>query len=136
MKTTAVLLILAALCGCSPVMEATRPDPVDITQFTIGESRVQVIQEISAPTANVKDGNNSCDVYRLYTRGPGPVTKGAIAVGEAAADVVTLALAEIIFTPMEVATKNSKHTVMMCYGEDNKLAAVRESDTATTSESN
>ncbi len=109
------------------MFEATRPDPVDLSQFAVGESRVQVIEQIGAPTAQVKDADNSCDVYKLYTRGPGPVMKGAIAVGEAAADVVTLGLAEVLFTPIEAATRNSKHTVMMCYDKDNKLAAVRES---------
>jgi hypothetical protein len=122
-----LFITLLAVCGCSPVFEATRPDPVDLSQFAVGESRVQVIEQIGAPTAQVKDADNSCDVYKLYTRGPGSVTKGAIAVGEAAADVVTLGLAEVLFTPVEAATRNSKHTVMMCYDKDNKLAAVRES---------
>ena len=88
-------------CGCSPVMEATRPTPVDTSQFAVGESRVQVVEAIGAPTASVKNGDQSCDVYKLYTRGPGGVGKGVIAAGEGAADVVTLGLAEVLFTPLE-----------------------------------
>lgn len=124
----AICLSLLALSGCSPVMEATRPDPVDLSQFAIGESRIQIIEQIGSPTATVKDGDNSCDVYKLYTRGPGAVSRGAIAVGEAAADVVTLGLTEVLFTPVEGATRNSKHTVLMCYDKDNKLTACKESD--------
>src|SRR5208282_908037 len=130
MNRTAMLLGLALLCGCSPVFEATRPDPVDLTQFVVGEKRVQVVEQVGAPTATVKDGDNSCDVYRLYTRGPGSVSKGVIAFFEAAADVFTLCLAEILFTPMEVATRNSQHTVMMCYSSDNILTSVKESESS------
>ncbi len=112
-------------------MEATRPDPVDLSQFAVGESRVQVVEQLGAPTASVKDQANTCDVYKLYTHGLGAVSKGVIAAGEAAADIVTIGLAEVIFTPTEAATRNSKHTVLMCYGEDSKLVGVKEADSAT-----
>lgn len=104
-------------------MEATRPTPVDTSQFAVGESRVQVVEAIGAPTANVKNGDQSCDVYKLYTRGPGGVGKGVIAAGEGAADVVTLGLAEVLFTPLEAGTRNAQHTVTFCYDKDEKLAS-------------
>jgi hypothetical protein len=113
-----------AFSGCSPVMEATRPTPVDTSQFAVGENRVQIVEAIGAPTANVKDSDQSCDVYKLYTRGPGGVGKGVIAAGEGAADVVTLGLAEVIFTPLEAGTRNPKHTVTFCYDKDGKLRSL------------
>jgi hypothetical protein len=82
-------------------MEATRPDPVDMSQFAVGESRTQVVGVVGAPTATVKDGDHSCDVYKLYRRGPDAVGKGAIGAGKAVADVFTLGLTEVIFTPVE-----------------------------------
>jgi len=111
-------------------MEATRPTPVDMSQFAIGENRIQVVEAIGAPTANVKDGDQSCDVYKLYTRGPGGVSKGAIAAGEGAADVVTLGLAEVVFTPLEAGTRNAKHTVTFCYDKDGKLVSVNDAPPA------
>lgn len=102
-------------------MEATRPTPVDTTQFAVGETRFQVVEAIGAPVASVKNNDQSCDVYKLYTRGPGGVGKGAIAAGEGVADVFTLGLAEVIFTPIEAGTKNAKHTVTFCYDKDEKL---------------
>ncbi len=69
----------------------------------------------------VKNGDQSCDVYKLYTRGPGGVGKGVIAAGEGAADVVTLGLAEVIFTPLEAGTRNARHSVTFCYEKDGKL---------------
>lgn len=125
-----ISILPALLCGCAPVMEATRPDPVDISQFIVGENRIKILSDIGSPVASTPEGKNSCDIYKLYTRGPGAVGKGAIAVTEAVADVLTLGLTEIVFTPAEGATRNSKHTVIFCYSPDNKLASVNESDTA------
>jgi hypothetical protein len=51
-----------------------------------------------------------------------------IAAGEAASDVVTLGLAEVLWTPVEAATRNSKHTVLFCYDADGKLLSAEESD--------
>ena len=114
------------ISGCSPVMEATRPTPVDTSQFAVGERRVQVVESIGAPTANVKDRYQSCDVYKLYTRGPGGLCEGVIAASEGAADVVTLGLAEVLFTPLEAGTRNAKHTVTFCYGKDDKLVSLND----------
>ncbi len=109
-------------------MEATRPDPVDTSQFTVGESRLQIVEVLGAPTATVKQGDQSCDVYKLYTHGPSGVGKGAIAATEAVADVFTLGLAEVVSSPVEGATRNAKHTVTMCYDKDTKLASQHESE--------
>ena len=61
MHKAAMLLLLALLPACSVVLEATRPDPTDMSQFTEGESRVKIRQILGAPTATVQEGNNSCD---------------------------------------------------------------------------
>ncbi len=57
-----------------------------------------------------------------------PREKASLAAGEAVGDVLTLGLTEVLFTPAEAATRNSKHTVMFCYGPDHKLVSVNESD--------
>ncbi|MDE1152377.1 MAG: hypothetical protein PW788_07555 [Micavibrio sp.] len=129
-KIISTLFCLLALNGCSPVMESMRPDPVDLTSFVIGEDRINVLAEVGAPVATVKKGKNSCDIYKLFTRGPAAGGKGAIAATEAVADVLTLGLAEVISTPAEAATKNSKHTVVFCYSPNEKLVSVNEAETA------
>ena len=111
-------------------MEANRPDPVDMTQFVVGQKRMTVLADIGAPTATVKDGNNSCDIYKLYTEGHSTAGKVGIATGEAIADVFTLGLAEVIFTPAQAATTDDKHTVIFCYAPDDTLASVNQSDKA------
>jgi hypothetical protein len=129
MKKLAYIFLLS-LSACSTVMEANRPDPVDLSQFVIGEPRLNVVAEIGAPIASEKDGKNSCDVYKLYTDGPSGAGKGAIAAGEAVADVFTLGLAEVVLTPAEAATSSDKHTVIFCYSPSNKLVSTNLSDTA------
>jgi hypothetical protein len=109
-------------------MEATRPDPVDIDRFVIGEKRIEILAEVGNPAATVSDAGHSCDIYKLYTRGPGAVEKGAIAAGEIAGDFFTLGLSEVLFTPVEAATRNSKHTVLFCYDSEGKLLSAKESE--------
>jgi len=123
-------LLAASLSACSVVMESTRPTPVDMSQFAVGESRLQVIQTLGAPLASLKQGSNSCDVYKLYTHGPGAVGKGVIATTEAVADVFTLGLAEVVSSPIEGGTRNAHHMVTMCYDENEKLAAQSDSGAA------
>lgn len=128
MRRSSALVACVLLSACGPVMEATRPDPVDISQFVPGEKRIKVLSEVGNPVTTSPDGSNSCDIYKLYTRGPGAVGKGVIAAGEAVGDVLTLGLSEVLWTPTEAATRNSKHTVLFCYDPSNKLVSVNESD--------
>jgi hypothetical protein len=85
--------------------------------------------EVGTPVATANESGRSCDIYKLHTRGPDAVGKGVIAATEAAGDVLTLGLSEVLWTPVEAATRNSKHTVLFCYDISNKLVSVRESDT-------
>ncbi len=124
------LILTLALEGCGPVLEATRPDPVDISQFVPGETHFDVVAKLGAPIAKVPNNGQSCDVYQLYTRGPGAASKGALAAGEAVGDVLTLGLAEVVWTPVEAATRNSKHPVTFCYDSSNKLVSVLESSSS------
>jgi hypothetical protein len=109
-------------------MEVMRPDPVDIHRFVPGEKRLHILAELGNPAATIPDGIKSCDIYKLYTHGPDSVGKGVIAAGEAATDVLTVGLSEVLWTPVEAATKNSKHTVLFCYDQDGRLLSADESD--------
>ncbi len=128
MRPATWLWLSALVTACSPVMEATRPDPVDINRFVIGEKRVDILAEFGNPAATVPDAGHSCDIYKLYTKGPDAVGKGVIAAGEIVGDFFTLGLSEVLFTPVEAATRNSKHTVLFCYDGDARLLSVKESE--------
>jgi len=126
------LLLAFCLSGCGAVLEATRDTPVNLEHVAVGESRVNVMADLGAPVSTVKNGTNDCDVYKLCTEGPGAAGKGAIAAGEVVADIFTLGLTELIFTPVEAATRGCLHTVMACYGPDNKLASLNVSEQPAT----
>jgi hypothetical protein len=107
-------------------MEANRPDPVNLQQFSVGERRFDVMSKLGPPQASEMDGIDSCDMYKLVTHGVSRAGKAAIMIGEAAADVYTLGLAEIVATPAEGATKNIPHNVVFCYSEQKTLDSITE----------
>jgi hypothetical protein len=55
---TMAALLMSAASACSPVFEATRPNPVDLDQFTVGQSREQVVGQLGAPVSNVKEAGD------------------------------------------------------------------------------
>jgi hypothetical protein len=126
LNTYLMLASVLALAGCSTVMEANRPNGVKLSTYRLGEPRVDVMSTMGAPQATVKDGDRMCDVYSVYTSRTNGAQKAAVILGEAGADFFTLGLAEIVATPAEAAAKPSRHTVLMCYGGDNGLLAVKD----------
>lgn len=112
------------LASCSTVMEANRPSAVSLAQFNTGLRRIEVIEKLGAPASSVKTEGKSCDIYKLYTHGTSKVAKGAIIVGEAAADVFTAGLFEVVGTSAEAASKAHIHTVLFCYSDDERLTSV------------
>ncbi len=119
--------MLVSMGGCSTVMEANRPSAVNLKRFSPGQKHLDVISVLGAPQMSEKDSDKNCDVYRLYTKGTSKTGKGAIIVGEAAADVFTLGLFEVVATPGEALTKSNAHVVLFCYSEDNLLVSVTDS---------
>jgi hypothetical protein len=112
----ALLLLASWMAACSVYMEATRPTPIDTSDYPTGMTRDEVFTKLGPPyNTATESGGATCDYYKLYTRGYGAGGKIPIAVTEAAADVFTGGLAEIILTPTEGETRNEKHPVAFCY---------------------
>jgi outer membrane protein assembly factor BamE (lipoprotein component of BamABCDE complex) len=112
----ALLLLASWMAACSVYMEATRPTPIDTSDYPAGMTRDEVFTKLGPPyNTATESGGATCDYYKLYTRGYGAGGKIPIAVTEAAADVFTGGLAEIILTPTEGETRNEKHPVAFCY---------------------
>jgi outer membrane protein assembly factor BamE (lipoprotein component of BamABCDE complex) len=107
----AALALFTASSACSVAMEASRPEPTDMSQFVLGEQRAQVQQVLGPPTATSVNAGQTYDSYTLYTKGPNAMSRAAIAGSEAVADVLTLGLTEIVLTPAEAITRNEKHPV-------------------------
>jgi hypothetical protein len=133
-KIKFALLTLALSASCSVYMEATRPTPVDLSQFQPGQNRDYVLEQLGAPQSTVPESDGaSCDYYKLYTRGYGAGGKIPLALVESAADVFTLGLAEAVLTPTEGATKNELHPVTFCYKSNALVRVVHAGSPATES---
>jgi hypothetical protein len=127
-------LLVPWMAGCSPYMEATRPAPVDLEAFKIGDTKDSVETRLGIPGHQMTNPDGEkCDSYLLYTNGLNAWERTPIIVLETAADVFTICLAEILMTPTEMLTKNDKYPVVFCY-KDDKLASVTKSDTPTPSQ--
>jgi hypothetical protein len=116
------------MTACSTGMEASRPVPVDLSQFHTGDSRFNVVSVAGAPQGSITDATGPCDIYKLYTTGLGGFGKGVVTAGETITDIGTLGLAEIIWTPVQAGTRPREHTVMFCYDKDDKLVSVLSRD--------
>jgi len=123
-----VWAMISIVYACSVYMEATRPEPVDLAQFSQGDSRDNVLTRLGQPVVTTNENGNSCDTYHLYTNAIGAAGRAPIAIAETAADVFTIGLAEVVMTPAEMVTRNAKYPVKFCY-RDNKLINVTESQT-------
>jgi outer membrane protein assembly factor BamE (lipoprotein component of BamABCDE complex) len=129
LQQSALLVAIAIIAffqssGCSVYMEATRPTPVVLDEYQVGQSRDSVLERLGAPESSAKESDGAnCDFYKLYTKGYGAGGKIPIAVAEGAADVFTLGLAEVLLTPAEGVTKNEQHPVAVCY-KDDKLVRI------------
>ena len=129
-----IVLLLCVLSGCSVYMEATRPSPIDLGKFHPGDSRASVTDQLGAPvTSSTGAGGTSCDLYLLYITGYGYGGKVPLAVAEAAADVFTIGLAEIVLSPTESVTRNEKKQVWFCYQNDALLSVTAQSASASPS---
>jgi hypothetical protein len=116
---------ISVIYACSVYMEATRPEPVDVAKFAVGDSRNTVRTDLGQPALTTNENGNECDTYHLYTHAVGAAGRAPIAIAETAADVFTLGLAEAVLTPTEMVTRNAKYPVKFCY-KDNKLIQVTE----------
>ena len=105
---------LLGLTSCSIGMEASRPVPVNLSQFKPGESRLDVVSTVGAPAGQITVSTGPCDVYQMYTTGLGGFGKGVITAGEVLTDLPTLGLAEILWSPAQGATRPVKHAVLVC----------------------
>lgn len=129
MAKSYIYAAIAATClvgACAPVKHLQRPDPVDLDQFAVGDKRAKVITALGEPVSKIDAAGAQCDIYKLFTRGPGRAGRVAIAATQAFADVMTLGLAELVTNPVENATKATPHRVTFCYERGDVLVSVRD----------
>jgi len=122
MKLFSILITMVFLQGCSVYMAFTQPPKVELSKFDHeGVHRDLVIGELGPPTHSItnQDGTKT-DTYEFYEGSDTgwKIGRGLFHLG---ADIVSLALWEIVATPTEYALKGDKLTALATFDQQDRL---------------
>jgi hypothetical protein len=97
----------------------------DVNVIQLGVQRSAVIAELGQPDnfTTLENGGYD-DRYQLDPEAHSGVTKFFTGLFYLAADIVTLFLMELIFTPVEIAFKDKLVVYHLAYGADGKLSSI------------
>lgn len=121
----APLLVVCLLSSsCSVLMVANREGyRGDINVIQLGVQRSAVIAELGQPdNFTMLENGGYDDRYTLDPDAHRGVTKFFTGLFYLAADIFTLALTELIFTPVEIAAKDKLKVYHLTYDNDGKLS--------------
>lgn len=101
-----ILFVLSTQPGCSVYKASTQPGPADLTGLGIGSRRAEVITRLGAPKfSDTNPEGNKQDVFEFHS-GMHQASKARV-IPYLAADLFTLALAEVILWPLEMTVMES-----------------------------
>jgi hypothetical protein len=127
MKKVFVLtaIILLALCslGCSVFMAARQPEKKDLSVFSIGTSRGQVLAELGEPAKTYFDDGRKTDTF-LFRQGYSRGAKWGRGLLHATADLFTLGLWEAVGTPIELYADGNELLVDVQYDAGDRVSGV------------
>ena len=121
-----LLVVCFLTSGCSVFMVASRDGyrgDINVTQM--GVQRSAVIAELGQPdNSTALENGGYDDRYTLDPDAHRGVTKFFTGLFYLAADLFTLFLTELIFTPTEIAFKDKLRVFHLTYGGDGKLSGM------------
>jgi len=104
-----------------------------LSQFNPSTDRFQVISTVGRAEGTVQKDGRSCDIYKIYTTGLTSGGRAAMTAGEVVTGIATLGLAEAVWAPVKAGTRPQLHTVLFCFGENEKLVDIYDKDPTDTS---
>lgn len=113
--------------GCSVYMAFTQPPPVDIAALEAekGLSRDLIIERLGVPKSSVRNADGSKeDIYEFY-EGSSTGWKIGRGIFHLGADIVSLALWEIVATPSEFLLRGDKITAQAIFDSTDRLTSFR-----------
>ena len=130
MKTLACALFIGAASllssGCGMYMAFTQPPKVDTDALEEGGvTRDVVIERLGAPKSSTKNVDGSREDLFEYYAGSSSGWKMGRGIFHLAADVITLALWEVIATPSEYAIRGDKITAQADFDKTDRLTSFR-----------
>ncbi|MCI1374193.1 MAG: hypothetical protein LKH33_08655 [Acetobacter sp.] len=121
---SSVPLLLLAACGSG----TPAPEPVLMSQFNQNSDRFGVVSTVGKAEGTIQKSGRSCDIYKIYTTGLTAGGRAAMKAGEIVTSVATLGLAQVIWAPVKAGTRPQLHTVLFCFGSDDKLVDIYDKD--------
>lgn len=121
-KITMILPVcIALLNGCSVYKVITRPGPADIAGIGIGTARQQLISRLGPPKIVDSDKKGRKVDFFEFQSGAHQASK-VRAIPYLAADVFTVALAELLLWPLELTVFDASTCIATAtYGDDYKV---------------
>ena len=119
-----IFLVLFFAQGCSVYTAWTHPDQVDIAGLSYqGANRSYVMSQCGPPISSEdnEDGTRT-EIYKFYEGSPQAWAKFR-GVFHLLADILTLALWEIVAWPGELAARGDKVTAEAVYDDDDSLVS-------------
>jgi len=105
------------------MMSATQPSSKNISLFRVGTPKSLIMAEFGAPTGTQTKSGKVYEIYAFKNGVPAGV-KATKAFCWAAADVLTLGLAEVVGTPVESMCRSVDHAYEVSYNKDNIVDSV------------
>lgn len=119
MKITIAVMALV-LNGCSVYQATTQPGPADLSGISIGTERQFIISKLGAPKLAETNANGLKEDMFEFQSGMHQGAKARVIL-YLAADVFTLALAEVVLWPLELTLMEAATCVgMATYSADMK----------------
>jgi hypothetical protein len=126
-RRIATIAILCGFCainsGCSVMMAARAPEKKNLSVLSPGASRSQVVAELGPPLQSRTDQYGEKDVF-AFKQGYSLPTRVVRSTVHAAADVATVALWEVVGTPLESSLQGEDVRVEVAYDDSERVQRV------------
>ncbi|GBR16792.1 hypothetical protein AA105894_1660 [Asaia spathodeae NBRC 105894] len=103
-------------------------------QFTKDSDRFGVVSTLGRAEGVIRKDGRPCDIYRIYTSGLTSGGRAALKAGEVLTSVATLGVAQFFWIPIKAGTRPQQHTVLFCYGPNDHLVDLYDTDPTSTHE--
>ena len=127
MRRVATITLLFGFCaissGCSVMMAARAPEKKDLSVLTPGAARSQVVAELGPPLQSRTDQYGEKDVF-AFKQGYTLPTRVVRSTVHAAADVATVAIWEVVGTPLESSLQGEDVRVEVAYDDAERVQRV------------
>ena len=113
--------------GCGVYMAFTQPPPVDTAALEAGSgwSRSAVIEKLGVPKSSIRNADGTREEMYEFYEGSSTGWKVGRGIFHLAADIVSIALWEIVATPSEYLLRGDKLTAQASFDQNDRLTSFR-----------